>query len=275
MAVGVGLPRIGYSEEMRIPIYQVDAFSGDLFRGNPAAICPLDQWLPDDTMQSIAAENNLAETAFYYPNGSGYHLRWFTPAVEIDLCGHATLASAHVIYSIRQESSAPLIRFQTKSGELTVERDGDLYALNFPSRPPKECAIDPGLHAALGATPRLTLAARDYLCVYETEDEVRSLAPDMRGLAGIDRFATIVTAPGRDSDFVSRFFAPAKGVPEDPVTGSAHCTLIPYWSKRLGKTELHARQVSARGGELFCRDLGERVRMAGRAVKFLEGHIEI
>ena len=249
---------------MRIPIYQVDAFASRLFRGNPAAICPLDNWLPDQTMQSIAAENNLAETAFYCPNGTGYHLRWFTPVVEIDLCGHATLASAHVILAIRRESSAPVISFHTKSGELTVERDGDLYALNFPSRPPLECTIHPDLHAALGATDKLTIDARDYLCIYDTEAELRALAPDMRGLASMDRFAVIVTAPGNDCDFVSRFFAPAKGVPEDPVTGSAHCTLIPYWSKRLGKTELHARQISQRGGELFCRDLGERVRI-GRA----------
>lgn len=260
---------------MRIPIYQVDAFSGSLFRGNPAAICPLEKWLPDETMQSIAAENNLAETAFYCPNGEGYHLRWFTPAVEVDLCGHATLASAHVIYAIRQESSAPSIRFHTKSGELTVERDGDLYALNFPSRPPAECPSDPALNEALGATPRSTLAARDYLCVFDTEEEVRALAPNMDKVAAIDRFAVIVTAPGRDCDFVSRFFAPAKGVPEDPVTGSAHCTLIPYWSKRLAKTELRARQVSRRGGELWCRDLDARVRIAGKAVKFLEGYIEV
>jgi PhzF family phenazine biosynthesis protein len=195
--------------------------------------------------------------------------------VEIDLCGHATLASAHVILAIRRESSAPVISFHTKSGELTVERDGDLYALNFPSRPPAECTIHPDLHTALGAAPKLTLAARDYLCVYETEDEVRALAPNMDKLSAMDRFAVIVTAPGTDCDFVSRFFAPAKGVPEDPVTGSAHCTLIPYWSKRLGKTELHARQISRRGGEIFCRDLGARVRMAGKAVKFLEGHIDI
>lgn len=260
---------------MRIPLYQVDAFSAEPFRGNPAAICPLSEWLPDQVMQSIAAENNLAETAFYCTNGSGFHLRWFTPASEVDLCGHATLASAHVIFAIRNEASQPVIRFHTKSGELTVERDGDLYVLNFPSRPPQECAIDPGLHAALGAAPKLTLAARDYLCVYDSEDEVRALKPRMEPLAAVDRFGTIVTAPGKDCDFVSRFFAPAKGVPEDPVTGSAHCTLIPYWSKRLGKKELHARQVSPRSGDLWCRDLGDRVRMAGKAVKFLEGFIDI
>ncbi len=260
---------------MKIPVYQVDAFTGKLFHGNPAAICPLEKWLDDETLQSIAAENNLAETAYYVPNGKGYHLRWFTPGVEVDLCGHATLASAHVILAIRRESTATRVQFQSKSGELAVDRDGDLYALDFPSRPPSECASDPALAVALGAAPKLVLGARDYLCVFDTEEQVRALAPNMDKLAAIDRFATIVTAPGRDCDFVSRFFAPAKGVPEDPVTGSAHCTLIPYWSQRLGKKKLHARQVSKRGGELFCEDRGDRVKIAGRAVKFLEGVIEV
>jgi len=260
---------------MRIPMYQVDAFTGELFRGNPAAICPLEKWLPDQTMQAIAAENNLAETAFYIPNGGGYHLRWFTPGVEIDLCGHATLATAHVILAIRKEIGASRVSFQTKSGELIVERDGDLYTLDFPSRPPGEVQAHPGLVEALGAKPNCILAARDYMCVFDTEAEVRALKPNMDKLAAMDRFAVIVTAPGTDCDFVSRFFAPAKGVPEDPVTGSAHCTLIPYWSKRLGKTKLHARQISKRGGEVFCEDRGERVKMAGKAVKFLEGFIEV
>ncbi len=260
---------------MRIPMYQVDAFTSELFRGNPAAVCPLEKWLPDETLQSIAAENNLAETAYYIPNGGGYHLRWFTPGVEVDLCGHATLAAAHVILAIRGESKNARLSFQSKSGELVVEREGDLYALDFPSRPPAEAAVDPGLIEALGAKPKSILAARDYLCIFDTEEEIRRLKPNMDKLAATDRFAVIVTAPGRDCDFVSRFFAPAKGVPEDPVTGSAHCTLIPYWSKRLGKAKLHARQISKRGGELFCEDRGERVKIAGKAVKFLEGHIEV
>ncbi len=260
---------------MRIPIYQVDAFSGTLFHGNPAAICPLEKWLDDEVLQSIAAENNLAETAFYVPNGKGYHLRWFTPGVEVDLCGHATLASAHVILAIRGETSENRVVFHSKSGELSVDREGDLYALDFPSRPPSECAVDGSLAEALGATPKQVLGARDYLCIFDTEEEVRALTPNMDKLAAIDRFATIVTAPGRDCDFVSRFFARAKGVPEDPVTGSAHCTLIPYWSKRLGKTKLHARQISKRGGELFCEDRGDRVKIAGHATKFLEGFIDI
>lgn len=260
---------------MQIPLYQVDAFTSQLFRGNPAAICPLDRWLPDETLQSIAAENNLSETAFYVPNDKSYHLRWFTPGVEVDLCGHATLATAHVILEIRREIAGPRVTFASKSGELTVERSENLYALDFPARAPAECAIDPALVQALGAQPKLVLGARDYLCVYETEEQVRALEPNMEKLASIDRFACIVTAPGRDCDFVSRFFAPAKGVPEDPVTGSSHCTLIPYWSKRLGKTKLHARQISKRGGELWCEDRGERVKIAGHAVKYMEGRIEV
>jgi len=260
---------------MNVPIYQVDAFSSRLFAGNPAAICPLSEWLPDSTLQAIAAENNLAETAFYIVRDGQYHLRWFTPGVEVDLCGHATLASAHVIFEMRRELATPRVSFMTKSGELIVTRDGDLYALDFPARPPVETTYDDKLFEALGSTPKVVLGARDYLCVFETEAEVRALKPNMEKLAAIDRFATIVTAPGKDCDFVSRFFAPAKGVPEDPVTGSAHCTLIPYWSARLGKTKLFARQVSARGGELWCEHRGDRVIIAGKAAAYLEGTIRI
>ena len=191
-------------------------------------------------MQAIAAENNLAETAFFVPNGSTYELRWFTPGCEVDLCGHATLASAYVLFH-ELGYGGDTVRFQTKSGELTVRRDGERLVLNFPARPPAPAAVHPELLAALGGKPAQVLAARDYLVVYESAEEVKALTPDMRGLSQIDRFATIVTAPGEGCDFVSRFFAPAKGVPEDPVTGSAHCTLVPYWAERLGKTELHAR----------------------------------
>jgi len=253
-------------------MYQVDAFAGQVFSGNPAAICPLEAWLPDAQMQSIAAENNLAETAFFVPNGGGYKLRWFTPAVEVDLCGHATLASAYVILNELTPADRS-VSFETKSGALTVTREGDLYSMDFPSRPPQECEVYPELVPALGGRPEKVLAARDYLVVYGSEEEVRALRPDMAALMKIDRFAVIATAPGREADFVSRFFAPAKGVPEDPVTGSAHCTLIPYWSKRLGKQKLHAFQVSPRGGELWCEDRGERVTMSGKAVRFFEGAI--
>ncbi|MBI4904902.1 MAG: PhzF family phenazine biosynthesis protein [Acidobacteria bacterium] len=259
---------------MKIPIYQVDAFSDRPFRGNPAAICPLESWLPDETLQAIAAENNLSETAYFVADGDAFQLRWFTPAVEVDLCGHATLASAHVLWMHLGQSSDKL-NFDTKSGRLSVTREGPLMALDFPSRPPEPCEVDENLVPALGLQPLQVLGARDYLVVYATEDEVRGLRPEMSRLAQIDRFATIVTAPGEDCDFVSRFFAPAKGVPEDPVTGSAHTTLIPYWSRRLKKAKLHARQISARGGELFCEDRGERVSIAGKAVTFLVGAIEV
>jgi PhzF family phenazine biosynthesis protein len=259
---------------MKIPLYQVDAFAGRPFAGNPAAICPLEKWLPDEVMQSIATENNLSETAFYVRNGAQYDLRWFTPAVEVDLCGHATLAAACVILDIRCETPDSRVIFQTKSGELAVERDGDLYALDFPSRPPQPCVVHPGLAEALGAAPKTVLAARDYLCVFESEEQVLALAPDMAKLAAVDHFAVIVTAPGRDCDFVSRFFAPFQGVPEDPATGSAHCTLIPYWAEQLGKTKLFARQRSRRGGEFWCELRGERVRIAGRAARYMQGVIE-
>jgi PhzF family phenazine biosynthesis protein len=265
---------------MQIPIYQLDAFASGLFRGNPAAVCPLEKWLPDETLQSIAAENNLAETAYYVPSGPGrYQLRWFTPEVEIDLCGHATLTTACVILEVRKELSGSRVVFESKSGDLPVDRtdsaQGALYTLDFPSRPPHAVTTPFDLAAALGAAPTQILAARDYVCVFETEAQVRALKPDMAQIAKIDRFAVIVTAPGSDCDFVSRFFAPAKGVPEDPVTGSAHTSLIPYWSARLGKTKMFARQVSQRGGELWCEAQGDRVKIGGRVVPYLEGNILI
>jgi PhzF family phenazine biosynthesis protein len=261
---------------MEIPIYQADAFASGLFRGNPAAICPLDRWLPDATLQAIAAENNLAETAYYVPAGPDrYLLRWFTPALEVELCGHATLATASVISEVRRETTASRLAFESKSGELLVDREDGFYHLNFPARPPESCTADPHLVAGLGLAPASTLAARDYLCVYESEDQVLALQPDMAKLGAIDRFAVIATAPGRDCDFVSRFFAPSKGVPEDPVTGSAHTTLIPYWSRRLNKPKMFARQISRRGGELWCEDLGARVRIGGRVVQYLEGRITV
>lgn len=259
---------------MELPIFQVDAFAGRVFSGNPAAVCPLERWLPDETLQAIAAENNLAETAYFVRTGDRFCLRWFTPACEVDLCGHATLASAYVLFHELNEPGNTLY-FDTKSGELTVSRDGDLLALNFPSRPPTAIEADPALIPALGGQPIEVLAARDYFVVYRSPDEVRALRPDMRTLAKIDRFAFIATAPGSDCDFVSRFFAPAKGVDEDPVTGSAHTTLIPYWAAKLGKNNLHARQISPRGGELFCQLLGDRVQIAGYAVLYLRGQITL
>ena len=260
---------------MKIPFYQVDAFTGRVFAGNPAAVCPLEKWLDADLLQSIAAENNLAETAFFVPDGEGsYKLRWFTPAVEVDLCGHATLASAFVLYT-RLGYTGPVVRFETRSGELRVTREGELYTLDFPSREPQRMQESAAVSAALGRPPMELWTARDYMAVYESEEDVRALTPDFPATARLDRFAVIATAPGRNADFVSRFFAPAQGVPEDPVTGSAHCTLVPYWAKRLGRARLRAFQASSRGGELECEYAGDRVKIAGRAALFAEGVIYV
>ncbi len=262
---------------MTIPLYQIDAFAEEVFQGNPAAVCPLREWLADERMQAIAAENNLSETAFLVPGaGPGdYDLRWFTPAAEVELCGHATLASAHLVLN-RLTPDLDTVRFSTLSGTLEVRRDGDRLAMDFPARPPGAYDPPPGLVEALGAAPEAVLASqRDAMAVYGDEATVRGVTPDMRLLAAIDRQGVIATAPGDDCDFVSRFFAPALGIDEDPVTGSAHCTLTPYWAERLDKTELHARQISARGGELYCRAMGERVRIAGRARLYLEGTIQL
>jgi PhzF family phenazine biosynthesis protein len=259
---------------MRIPLYQIDAFTSRLFSGNPAAVCPLEDWLADGVLRAIAAENNLSETAFFVKRGERYHLRWFTPSLEVDLCGHATLASAFVILN-ELEPSRDAVVFDTLSGELRVSRDGGLLSMDFPARPPEPCALPPKLVEALGAAPQTTLASRDLMAVFATEDEVRSLAPKMAVLAEVDTFAVIVTAPGNKVDFVSRFFAPRAGVDEDPVTGSAHSTLVPYWAKRLNRPALHALQVSHRGGELWCEDRGKRVIIKGSSVKYLEGFMEV
>ena len=260
---------------MEIPLYQVDAFAARPFAGNPAAVCPLAAWLPDATMQAIAAENNLSETAFFVPADGGYDLRWFTPTVEVDLCGHATLAAGFVIATYLAPGTTEM-RFQTRSGPLGVSRRGDLFALDFPARPAQPCPPPPALIEGLGRRPDEILAAEgNYLAVYSGEAEVRALAPDMGPLAALGRVGVIATAPGRDVDFVSRYFAPAFGIPEDPVTGSAHCTLVPYWVRRLGKAKMFARQVSRRGGELECEDRGARVIIAGRAALYLEGRIHV
>ena len=259
---------------MEIPLYQVDAFTSRVFGGNPAAVCLLDQFLPDATMQSIGNENNLSETAFLVPNGERFHLRWFTPENEIDLCGHATLASAFVVFEHLRPDSRQ-VAFDTKSGELVVKRgEGGLLSMDFPSRPPEPGASDSRLRQALGGKAGHILVSRDYLVLYETQEEVSALKPDMNALGLMDRMV-IVTAPGRQVDFVSRFFAPGAGVHEDPVTGSAHCTLIPYWAERLKKTKLHALQVSRRGGELWCELNGDRVTMAGHAVEFMRGTVSL
>jgi PhzF family phenazine biosynthesis protein len=257
---------------MKLRQYQVDAFASRAFEGNPAAVCPLERWLDDALLQAIAAENNLSETAFVVPSGADFQLRWFTPVAEVDLCGHATLATAHVLFEHLGHPGA-LIRFETRSGPLTVRRSDGLLEMDFPARPPAPCAGPETLAAALGQLPLEVLCADDYLAVFDSEETVRALAPDFALLATLDRRGVIVTAPGRDEDFVSRFFAPRLGIPEDPVTGSAHCTLAPYWAGRLGRSALSARQVSQRGGRVRCEVKGDRVLLAGTAVTFMAAEI--
>lgn len=259
---------------MQIPIYQVDAFADQVFRGNPAAVCPLDAWLADAAMQAIAAENNLSETAFFVRERTGFALRWFTPLAEVELCGHATLATAFVIATVLEPGRTEMV-FSSASGPLAVARKGDLYELDFPALPPAPCARPAGLDAALGVAPRALLRASKYLALYDDAETVAALAPDMAALALLHPYGVIVSAPGADCDFVSRYFAPSYGIPEDPVTGSAHATLIPYWSQRLGRTRLDARQLSRRGGVLVCEDRGDRVGIGGRAVLYLAGTIAV
>jgi PhzF family phenazine biosynthesis protein len=262
---------------MRIPLYQVDAFTSRLFGGNPAAVCPLAEWLPEATMQAIAAENNLAETAFFAAQGDGYLLRWFTPTVEVDLCGHATLASGYVVTRILAPERRSVTFDTLKAGLLEVKRDGELLTMDLPAWPPKSKPADPRILAALGAWPVESFVARGRtLAVYDRAEEVAALRPDFAAMRRVERADAIATAPGRDGvDFVSRYFAPNYGVDEDPVTGSAHCVLTPYWAARLGKEQLLARQISARGGELTCTLRGDRVTLAGHAVLYLEGAITV
>ncbi|MBC7616327.1 MAG: PhzF family phenazine biosynthesis protein [Pedobacter sp.] len=261
---------------MKLSIYQVDAFTEHLFGGNPAAIVPLTTWLPVAEMQKIAAENNLAETAFFIPQGEDFELRWFTPELEIDLCGHATLATAHIIFT-ELGYAKNRIHFHTlKAGMLIVSKVDDVYTLDFPSRVAIPCEAPDGLLTAIGGkTPLEILHSRDYMLVYEYESDILAINPDFAALAKLSIMGVIVTAKGDDSDFVSRFFIPSAGINEDPVTGSAHCNLIPYWAKKLNKNELHAYQVSARRGELWCSLKGDRVLMAGKAVTYLTGNIYI
>lgn len=259
---------------MRLPLYQIDAFTSRVFGGNPAAVVPLERWLPDDVLRAIAAENNLSETAFVIPASDVCPLRWFTPTVEVDLCGHATLAAAFVLLR-EQFRDRDRIAFTTRSGELVVSRSPRGLAMDLPAWPGRPMPVDEALCTALGVRPHEALQARDLLVVLDSEDEVRDFRPDFTRIAALDAFALLISAPGREVDFVSRFFAPLAGVPEDPVTGSAHCTLTPYWAKRLGRDALTARQLSARGGELWCEMRGERVTVAGAATEYLRGEITI
>ncbi len=259
---------------MKIQLFQVDAFADHIFGGNPAAVCPMDEWPDDHTMQHIAAENNLSETAFFVPEGDGFRLRWFTPVTEVDLCGHATLATSHVLYQHLNYKNDQII-FYTKNDRLVVEREDDLYSMDFPATVPELVETPPRLVDGLGKEPERVLKSRDYLAVYEHENEVAHIKPRFDCLAKLDSHLVIVTAKGNVADFVSRCFAPAVGVNEDPVTGSAHTTLVPYWAKRLQKNDLHAEQISKRRGELMCQYLGDRIKIKGRAVTFMTGTIDL
>jgi PhzF family phenazine biosynthesis protein len=265
--------------EMRIPLFHVDAFTDQPFHGNPAAVCPLQEWLDDELLRKVAAENNLSETAFFVPKDDNYEIRWFTPRCEVRLCGHATLASAYVLLNLLQ-SNLRTVQFETRhSGMLSVSTDNNMLAMDFPAMFARTCThppdpllqgLRPGPHP-----PRLLEVNQQFVVVYENQAAIENVRPDFALLETLHPFAVSITAPGEDSDFVSRYFAPSYGVSEDPVTGSAHCALTPYWGERLGKTHLHARQLSQRGGELWCEMAGERVILKGNAVLTLQGALEI
>jgi PhzF family phenazine biosynthesis protein len=257
---------------MELPLYQIDAFTDRLFGGNPAGVVPLRRWLPDKTLHAIAFENNLPETAFFMTEGEGYRLRWFTPAVEVDLCGHATLASAYVIANFLQPERKEMW-FETRSGRLTVTRQGDAFVLDFPVRPSQPIEA-PAVGQALGVQPSDLLASVPYLAIFDTWEQVAALKPDLAAVAALDLDGILATAPGRDGvDYVARYFAPGAGIPEDPATGSAQCVLMPYWAKRLGRTHLIGRQISQRIGDFECELVGNRVKIRGWAVCYLRGSI--
>lgn len=255
-------------------LVQVDAFTRQVFGGNSAAVVVLSEWPPEPLMQQMAMENNLSETVFVKQEQGTWSIRWFTPQTEVDLCGHATLAAAFVLFGDGHVDDR-VLRLRSQSGELSVIREGECLFLDFPSRPGKPLTDLTPFEAATGCKPLAGFQARDTLLILETEADVLACEPDLQAVAALDTFAVIVSGPGTDSDFVSRFFAPAAGIPEDPVTGSAHCTLIPYWADRLAKSELHARQLSSRGGELFCRLVGERVQIGGYCAEYMRGRVSI
>jgi PhzF family phenazine biosynthesis protein len=259
---------------VRIEYFHVDSFTDRTFSGNPAGVCFPEDRLPSNIMQQIAAENNLSETAFVFLYGSVFEIRWFTPQVEVDLCGHATLAAGHILFNHKSYRGTS-INFQSNSGNLSVTKENDLLFLDFPARPAVSCVPPPDLLKALGQKPIEVLSSRDYLVVFPTQEIIRDIRPDMALLSKLDKFGVIITARGKVADFVSRFFVPGEGIPEDPVTGSSHCTLIPYWSNILSKSSLTALQISKRGGKLFCQDLGDRVKIGGNAVTYSEGYLNI
>ncbi|OKL40524.1 isomerase [Pontibacter flavimaris] len=260
----------------KIKLYQIDAFTDRVFGGNPAAVCVLDAWLPNETMQQIAAENNLAETAFVVPKGEKYEITWFTPTVEVDLCGHATLAAAHVLFQYGSHTSSTITFLSRRSGVLTVEKNGDALTLDFPADVLEPAETPEALITALGKAPQETYQGKtDYLLIYTSQADVEAFNPDIALINTVPARGIIVSAPGDEVDFVSRFFCPQVGIPEDPVTGSAHTSLTPYWSKRLGKKTMTARQLSKRQGALQCEFLDDRVKITGKAVTYLKGEIEV
>jgi PhzF family phenazine biosynthesis protein len=260
---------------LKIPAYHIDAFAGAVFSGNPAVVCPLERWLDDETLRLIARENGVPVTAFFVENNDHHELRWFTPTLELNLCGHGTVAAAAVLFD-HMEGSRDSLVFKTKAGTFDVVKDGSLIALDFPVYEAEPCSTKPeDLVRALGREPKEILKAQNYLAVYEEEAEIRAIAPDMDLLKKIDGLGVIVSSTGKDSDFVSRYFAPKIGTPEDAATGSTHCTLAPYWSRRLGKRKLHSIQLSQRRGELWCESLEDRVRISARAVLYAEGFLYI
>ncbi|KKM19958.1 hypothetical protein LCGC14_1650370 [marine sediment metagenome] len=259
---------------MKIPLYQIDAFASKLFEGNPAAVCPLDKWLPDEIIQSIAAENNLSETAFFVPRGNGFHIRWFTPASEVDLCGHATLAAAYILFNTFGYKKDK-IEFDSKSGTLTVTKDNEWLVMDFPAQPPVSCDIPEEIIKAFNIEPIECLKSEDFIVVFEREIDIESAHPDFGQLIKLDLRGVIITAKSSRYDFVARFFAPKYGIPEDPVTGSAYTQLAPYWASKIGPKRFSVKQMSSRGGELTCELVGDRVLISGRAVRYLEGTIKI
>jgi PhzF family phenazine biosynthesis protein len=260
---------------MKIKIYQVDAFTDTLFSGNPAAVCPLDSWLDESIMQNIAMENNLAETAFYVQNKNNYFIRWFTPTVEVDLCGHATLAAAHVLFSYENYENNE-INFDSKSGTLNVKKDNDYLTMNFPTDIIKKVVVSKEIQSCFNIQPIEAFKGKtDHMLIYENEEQVRNIKYDFKKISQINARGIIITARGKDSDFVSRFFAPQSGIDEDPVTGSAHTTLTPYWSKRLNKNELTAVQISKRKGFLICKYKNDRTEISGKARMYMIGEIRL
>jgi PhzF family phenazine biosynthesis protein len=259
---------------MEISLYQIDAFASKLFEGNPAAVCPLDEWLPDEIMQSIAEENNLPETAFFVPKGNGFHIKWFTPASEVDLCGHATLAAAYVLFNIFGYKEDK-IEFDSKSGILAVTKDNEWLVMDFPAQPPVSCDIPKEIVKAFNIAPIECLKSEDFIVVFERETDIESVNPDFGQLIKLDLRGVIITARSSRYDFIARFFAPKYGIPEDPVTGSAYTQLAPYWASKIGSKRLSVKQMSSRGGELTCEIVGDRVLISGKAIKYLEGQINI